>query len=479
MKYLRRFLKALGWLMLALGALAAVGMAAVIVANWNDDPLSEAAQQALQYTPPTEQALEGNGYLILMGLDAPAEGNAVADATALGRKRLAREIERRRWVDAHGNQAEGMPPAIAVNNAAQSVLPDRLRCPLDEADCFAWFEKHGDEVQTLATTHRALLQRLAAAASAPQFSNPSPSYLLHELPPYGLLLRAYELWLAQASLAWMRGQPQQAMDIARQAMEVRSRLAVHSNDLVTSMVALTMQHRELRWLSGASAHADPQAQPEIAQAIEQLLSTPPPSLHQTLQGEMKFVASVAHSMKDPDPGFFGRPWEEPIAWWQHALNRASAWAFLPKQTLNLLIRYWQQVQALSTLPAHEVETAVSNAMRQWDDDAACSPWKHLRNATGLCLAASGMSFHLNYMQRIADIDGYRRLVLLQHRAAVEQIAPADMPAWLAQSAQALRNPYTLEPMAWDAATRSLVFEGREKQNQNPDRSSTYRVRLRG
>ena len=54
-----------------------------------------------------------------------------------------------------------------------------------------------------------------------------------------------------------------------------------------------------------------------------------------------------------------------------------------------------------------------------------------------------------------------------------------MPAWLAQSPEALRNPYTLEPMQWDAAANSLVFEGREKQNQNPGRSSTYRVRLRG
>lgn len=77
------------------------------------------------------------------------------------------------------------------------------------------------------------------------------------------------------------------------------------------------------------------------------------------------------------------------------------------------------------------------------------------------------------------MSGYRRLVLLQHRAATEQVAPPDMPAWLAQSPEALRNPYTLEPMQWDAATRSLVFEGREKQNQNPGRSSTYRVRLRG
>jgi hypothetical protein len=479
MKYLRRFLKALGWLMLALGALAAVGMAAVIVANWNDDPLSEAAQQALQYTPPTEQALEGNGYLILMGLDAPAGGDAIGDAIALGRQRLAREIERRQWVEAHGDRQEGMPAAIEVNNAAQAVFPDRLGCPLDEADCFAWFVKHGDEVQALANRHQALLQRLVAAAGALQFSNPFPHNLVDSFPSYGLISLAHQLWLAQASLEWTRGQPQQAMDIARQAALLRSRLAGNSNSLVASMVALAMQHRELRWLSNASAQIAPQTPAAISKAVEERLSTPPPSLHQALEGEKQFMASFFFLYSEKGDGLFDTPSDQPLTWRRHALNRAIAWGFLRNHTLNLSIGYLQKVQAISTLPAHQVEAAFSDVMRQWDDDAACSPWKHLRNATGLCLAASGMSFHLNYMQRIADIDGFRRLVLLQHRAAAEQIAPADMPAWLAQSAQALRNPYTLEPMAWDAATRSLVFEGREKQNQNPDRSSTYRVRLRG
>lgn len=476
MKYLRHFLKALGWLMLALGGLVAVWLAALVVANWNDDALTEAAQRALQYTPPTEQALEGNGYLILMGLDAPAGGDAVGDAMALGRQRLAREIERRRWVEAHGDRQEGMPPSIAVKATMGDVLPDRLRCPVGEPDCFAWFVKHGDEVQTLAKTHHALLERLAGAAGAPQFSNPAPFYLLAEFPPYGLLVRAHELWLAQAALAWVHGQRQQAMDIARQAAQLRSRLAGHSNSLIASMIALAMQHRELRWFSDASAHIEPQTQQEASIKIKELLFTSPSPLNQALEGEKQFVASVLFSLNNP--GLLNTPWDEPLAWWRRVLNRASNLAFLPKQTLNLSISNLNQVQAISGLPAHKIEAAFSAAMRQWDGDAACSPWKHLRNAAGVCLAAVGMPNYLGYVQRIADIDGYRRLVLLQHRAAVENVAPADMPPWLAQSPQELRNPYTLQPMQWDAATNSLVFEGREKQNQNPGQSPTYRIRLR-
>ncbi|WP_029414395.1 hypothetical protein [Acidovorax radicis] len=477
MKYLRRCLKALGWLMLALGGLASVGLAALIVANWNDDALSEAAQQALQYTPPTEQALEGNGSLILMGLDAPAGGDAVADAMALGRQRLAREIERRRWVEAHGDRQEGMPPSLAAEAMVGDVLPDRLRCPVGEADCFAWFVKHGDEVQALAKNHQALLQRLAAAASSPQFSNPAPFYLLAEFPPYGLLVRAHELWLAQAALAWVHGQPQQAMDIARQAVQLRSRMASTSNSLIASMIALAMQHRELRWLSDASARTASPTPAAVSTTIEELVSVPTEPLGSAMEGEMRFVASGLYLYKTVD--LFTRPWDEPPTWWQRLLNKASNWAYLPRQTLNLSLGYLQQVHTIHGMPAPRQDAAFSKLMRRLEDDGACLPWNSLRNIAGTCLAAISARNYQGYAQRVADMDGYRRLVLLQHRAAVDQVAPPDMPAWLAQSPEELRNPYTLQPMQWDAATSSLMFEGREKQNQNPGRSSTYRIRLRG
>ena len=477
MKYLRRCLKALGWLTLALAALAAIGLAALIAANWRDDPLSEATQQALQYTPPTAEALEGNGYLILMGLDAPVHGDAIADAVALGRQRLAREIERRRWVEAHGDKADGMPPSIPVESAGENVFPMRLRCPADTPDCFGWHGGHREEIETLTHTHRALLQRLSAAASARQFSNPAPFYLLVELPPFALLVRAHQLWLAQASLEWISGQPQRAMDTARRAVQLRSRLAHGSNSLIASMIALAMQHRELRWLSDASARLEAGTPTAVSKGIEELLSTPSASLQQALEGETQFVASLSYSEKDAP--LVGTPWDEYPGWWQRQWDRASGWAYLPQQTLNMSIENLRQMQAISDLPAHRLEAAFSSTLRQWDEDHPCGAlWKRLRNAAGLCVASMAAPGYQGYFQRITDMDGYRRLVLLQHGAAMQRVGPADMPGWLARSPPELRNPYTLQPMQWDAAMGSLVFEGRERQNQNPDPSQIYRIPLR-
>lgn len=477
MKYLRRSLKALSWLMLATGALAAVGLAALVAANWNDDALSHAAQQALRYAPPTEQALEGNGYLIVWGLDAPTDGDVVGNAMTLGRQRLAREIERRRWIENYGDISDSMPPTIPVESSGEGVLPKRLRCPAGEPDCFHWYRRYETEIEALALENRPLLQRLSAAANAPQFSNPAPFYLLVDFPPFARLSHTHELWLAQAALEWAQGRPQRAMDTARQAVRLRSRLASSSNNLIAAMIALALQLRELRWLSEASAHTGPQTPAAVVKEVEDLLSAPPVSLNQALEGEKQFMASVLYPLKDP--GLFNAPGVAVPTWWQLPLNWAGNLGFLPRQTLNRSINYLQQVQTISTLPPHQWNAAFAELMRQWEEGGACAPWKRLRNITGLCLEATTRFSYQSYAQRVADIEGYRRLVLLQHRASAQQVRWTDLPAWLAQSPQELRNPYTLQPMQWDARENSLVFEGRESQNQHPDRSPIYRVRLRG
>ena len=59
--------------------------------------------------------------------------------------------------------------------------------------------------------------------------------------------------------------------------------------------------------------------------------------------------------------------------------------------------------------------------------------------------------------------------------ATMPVASAAMPEWLARQPPTLGDPYTLRPMAWDAARRSLVFDGRQPNTQNPEPRRVYRV----
>jgi hypothetical protein len=66
-------------------------------------------------------------------------------------------------------------------------------------------------------------------------------------------------------------------------------------------------------------------------------------------------------------------------------------------------------------------------------------------------------------------------VQLQIKALQERVPLAQMPTWLAAQPPELRNPYTLQPMGWDAATQALVFEGRQPNTQNPEPRNVFRV----
>ena len=476
MNILRRCLKAFSYL-LALLVLLAIGLYAwVAIANWHDDPLSETSQLAMRYTAPTEEELEGNGYLILIGIDALDAGTPAADAEALGRQRLAREIERRRWVEQHGNQEEGMPATIGeqASSVGDDLLPPQLRCPKEETDCFAFYRSHAAELTPLSPAQRVAIARYAAAAESPRFSNPLPFYLQSNFPFFARHVRVQEIMLAQATLQWMNGQPEQAMRTVATSARLRERLATSSNSLISTMIALAMHYRELRWLSNALNHMTPDTPASVTSAMTSLLQTPPPNLHNALEGEKQFVASILLTQKNA-PTSFSLPWEE-TAWWEPLVGKLLWLAYLPQQSTNLSINNLQQMQAIVSLPADQLEAAfdqhVKAVLKTCD-----IPWVGPRNAVGRCEFGIATPAYQAYPQRITDIDGYRRLVLLQQQALAQNIKAPDMPAWLEKSPPELRNPYTLQPMQWDAATSSLVYEGKERQPQNPDSSSTYRIRL--
>ncbi|WP_395024068.1 hypothetical protein [Comamonas odontotermitis] len=485
MKILRYCLKVLGYLLVFLVLLAFSLYAWVVIANWNDDPLSEEAKQAMQYTPPTQAQWQDNGLLIIAGLDAPwdaADKNAVTTAAELGRKRLTREIERHAWVQAHPTTTQGMPPLIERAKSGLNIVPTQLRCPQGEADCFAWYQQYKTTIESTFRANQALILRLDAAANAKQFSNPWPHYLYSDLPPYSLLRSSHELWLAMASLEWQNGKQADAVAHVTQASVLRIKLAASSNSLITSMIALALQYQELRWLSNAIARTTPDTSGAVSSTVNALLQTPPPSLDSAFAGEKQFMAGVYASIKDVNYNalILEKQMGSPDLW-ERMANHLINIGFLHGETLNTSIRDLDHVRSISLRPAHEQDSAYSQFQVQLDSvGGPCgSSWFDMRNAVGRCLVgiSDSYSIYLRYMHRVSDIEGYRRLVQLQYQALKEQQSPANIPTWLEKSPQELRNPYNLQPMHWDVATDSLVFEGKEKQTQNLDASSTYRVQL--
>lgn len=265
-----------------------------------EHPLSAEAQQALQYTLPTEEQLHDNGFLIIYGLDAlfgADDKDAVTPAISLGRQRIVRELERHAWVQANPAATEGMPSTIDGAKGEGAPLLSALRCPAGAEDCFAWYQQKRTDIEAQIAHYQPLLQRVYAAASARKFSNPLPFYLYTDLPRYTWLVRTQELDLALAALQWVDGAPEKAVTTVAQTSLLRMRLAESSNSLLTSMIALALQYRELHWLSNAVSRITPQTPKSVTTAIDNMLTAAAPNLGSAIGGEKQFTAGVYASLQ--------------------------------------------------------------------------------------------------------------------------------------------------------------------------------------
>lgn len=466
MIFMRQFFKAVGYLALLLLALGAAALTALIVTNWHDDPLSEAAQHALKMPPP-DAMQEGNGYLIIAGLSAPTDkGNPVSSAEAFGRQYLAKALEARLKAKQEPQSFDAML-AWATFTEEDRVPRFNFHCSRrTDEDCFSWTLANKNQVLALVETYRPLLVRYEAAATAPQYIN-LPYDIFNPLPPYAQLRSVHALMLAKAAMQWPLS-AESALDTMEITSRLRARMGNSANSLLEAMVVLEMQRAELRWISQAIGHRHAHTSPLVSTRIRQLIMQPSPNMDSALQGEQQLIVGMLPFISQK---------REHDSWREKLYDTLSHIGFLPIATMNASLEHLDQIKAIGNLPANALEAAFKTHNQVWADHYHCPFPIRLRNHFGRCTVGINSSTYPTYFQSIHDMDGYRRLVMLQYLAMAESVRAQDMQAWLQASPTELRNPYTSQAMRWDAATHSLVFDGKEPQRQNLEGSATYRVAL--
>lgn len=423
--------------------------------------------------PADEQA--DNAALVMLGFNAPfAGGDPVAEAIALGRRRLAferlayeREQAQQRAGQGDADEAaptlaQAVPEAATGLHAVRAIAPDALRCaPLQGQgpDCIGHILAHGAQWQTLLAGGQGWLARLAALAQAPRYSPvrsvPGPATAAL---PWLHLARAHDLALAQAALHLAGGQPDQALrqfDTAAQAMQ---RVAAQEGDIVGSMVALAQMQRSLHWAASALRHTPALArQPAWAAALRRSLARLQIDLAPALAGENAMLAR-ALTLACPPP---------------QAISAEQAAHACPGQRQSeAALRALELLTRAARASAPQARAAWQQAREQAE--------KQAREQAGEEAAEDAAQFlpdYGPYLLRTHDLQGYSRLVQLQLAALQEAVPPAQMPAWLAARPAPLRNPYTQAPMQWDAASASLIFQGQTAAQGASNPPSAYRVRL--
>lgn len=138
--------------------------------------------------------------------------------------------------------------------------------------------------------------------------------------------------------------------------------------------------------------------------------------------------------------------------------------FKPNATINQNFENIGRIAARSRLSAAEFlkdtkEIASDQYDRNW-----LSSWHFAYNPVGKILNAIAEPAYANYTVRIHNLDGFLRLVSLSLAARQQSVRDADMPKFLAR--ESLGNPYTDEPMSWEADKRTIYFYGMSEKHDD-------------
>lgn len=458
------------WVLGAAAVWLSLFAALAVYLHWDED-LKPEVQQALNWQVP-EHAFDDNGFLILLGLEAPASANAAEVGAATLKRELGRWAE---FQTTHKTQPlEIKTPAQYDTNADGA----NMACPYDqERSCVDFYLRQ--ERQKLAhwvAARATLIARYQDIGKAPRYIEVVPPLIHFEVAPFKSLGEASEIQRMQAVLLIADGAIEKGLSLLADNATRARQLMPAASHAVSHAVALAQLQKDVRILSELmqryqnlaghpSSHVDTVLAPIAGQAFQLTKAL-------THEGatQLQLLDSLRHhdtkTLFGPNDGhlLFG---PELPSFWQLAAHLS----FLPNATLNEAHALFKASIALTSTEAPALDSVKAQLNRRIE---ALAPIDHTvitrRNATGRILVRAGAVDFAKYVERQHDVNAFIGMVGRQRDAARN---PSLTPAALAVTV-----PYTLAPMPYDTHTGLLSFDGRQPNNGNFEKSSRYQVPLR-
>lgn len=449
-----------------LALLAAVG----VYLRW-DEGLRPEVQQALSWQVP-EHAFDDNGYLILLGMEAPASANAAE----VGAATLKRELGR--WAEF---QATHKSPPLALKTPAPldtNADGPNMACPYDrERNCVDFYLRQDrKQLDQWVAARATLITRYQDIGKARRYVEVVPPLTVFEVAPFKSLGEAMEIHRMQAVLAVADGQIDKGLSLLADNAARSRQLMRAASHVVSHAVALAHLQRDVRVLSELlqrdpmlASHPSPHFNTLLEPLTDQAFQLTTALKHERTT-QLQLLDSLRHhdikTLFGPDGGrlLLGR--EVP------SIRSFVAYSsFLPNATLNefhALSTDFVALASTDTATLDGVKTQLNNRIE------ALAPIDHTlitrRNPTGrIMIRAAAIDFS-RYVERQHDVNTFIGMVGRQRDAARD---PSLTPA-----AFGVTDPYTLTPIPYDNSAGVLSFQGRQPNNVNFEKSSRYQVPLR-
>jgi hypothetical protein len=437
--------------LVALGALLSLG-------DERLDPEVATLLEAPSLPSPAE-----NGYFALLaGIDV-AEGE---DPSAVG-EALAKAYESA--LQAHRGQGpfevEPYPAEkrIPIDDAAGSL------CQVERDPCLPIYVEQAAALSRLIAEHATPLGRYRDLDRYREFVTATTASLSSPLPSVGSLLATHRLLEAAIGVGFMAGDEAPAVLELVRDLHFQRRLMAGADNLLLKMVALSLFARDVHLYAQMLdvEGFDPSGYPALGAALAPL-DEAERSLRKALESELRgsarlFLedlpgANLFTEAGDPGPDAGGPSF---------AARIVNAIAYKPNATLNRSFAQLLGTAAdLGALPPaelarrwHEVKSASEAGRRSGLRPMLAHFFNWPFNPVGNILVSIAAPEHQRYVARFHDIDGLLRLAELKRLIRTQRIPADGIDAFLRRQGPELADPYTGDPMRYDASRAVLHFDG--------------------
>lgn len=435
---------------------AAAGLLAV---NSRDEPLLPAVVAIVNGDGMAAVAPEQNLYFSFIGLssmdgdDPNAEGRRIvalyqqAIAGAAGSPPRRGDPGPSDVYALAGARVFGFGPELG-RLCALRADPGAYRCIADAASMRIEWEK------TLAD-NAARLGRYRRLAGPPRYQNVSGPGAAAAVPRYYELSIEKRLQQAAWALQVERGELAPVIgQLVEDTKFWRDFLALRSAPPIEKSIASTQVHGDLLFMSELLRTRQlTTAQYDALGASLYLATVAERSMAGALDAELRWDAAALALPREEDAGqnrFCDRFSPHRL------LNDLSCAGFLRNATINHMYRNYRALAQFSEQPCEQFDSGYALAMEQ----LRRSPRDYFYNPTGAGEWEGAADAFSGFSAKFCNLEGIQRIVALQLAIHKNQIADAQIPAFLEQAGTDYADPFTGKPMQWDAQERSLAFHSR-------------------
>ncbi len=443
---MKKLLRISAWIVLAPLALAILLYTVGAAVNWRDQPPTATAERMRTVFETRAAVLDAdNAYFYIVGfhsapgVDPFEAGKEVADWIA-GVNQDPSRFDPQPEYPSHEFESGFSEPMRQLRYACPARGPQG-NC----RDAFAVAASHD-----LNETGSLLLSRYRELLKRPHLREQVPRDLRLPLPAYAQILNAQRFFhvdlARRANTLGAAGVREQLHD----DLEFWREIQRSSDLLITKMIAASALRNHFAYgnLVLRSLPAAEQLN-AIPGGWRREFSGDELSMLRVLAGELQFAEGALSQVESGS-----RTWMSRVT---IALSRPY---YQPQDTFNELAENYAAVADGFNVPIARMEAVT----QQLKSSPSGNPWS-VYNFLGRTLnAASGPELFANYPMRVATLEGMRRAALLTAELRARGLTGDTVPAAL-NSAE-VRNPFNDQPFEWSPEEAAVVYQGREKHDQN-------------